>query len=215
MIRWKKSSHGGQRHVLIDNSYHLYQNIAYDSDAMRSEGWTGMQGAFTHPDIQGEEFRHLFPVSTDLRGPSSDVWSPYLSFCTERCTMFLGSSYIDDWFNIEGPQRCLIMNLNDNSGLWTGVIDSWFTSEDKYIQGNQCELIAISEASCQRKDTSIPKSGGYRVMEFEEMGIVSEIKGLELYEFYNVLWIEWRKGIAYRKALAECGRAHGTGKNPR
>jgi hypothetical protein len=23
----------------------------------------------------------------------------------------------------------------------------------------------------------------------------------EMYEFYNVLWIEWKKGVAYRKGI--------------
>ena len=212
MIKWEKwekpkasEKSDGQRqlrHASIDNSYHLYQNIAYDSDAMRSEGWTGGQDAFTHPNIREEKLRYPFPfpVSADLGEPGSDFWSPILSFRAERCTLLLGSSYIDDWPDNEASERCLAVNLNDSSGLWTGVIDSLFTSRNEYTQGNQCELIAISEASCQRKKPT-PKSGGYRVRQFKEMEMVAEIKELELYEFYNVLWIERKEGIAYRKAL--------------
>jgi hypothetical protein len=211
MINWEKSSHDGQRQVPIDNTYHLYQNNTHGKNDMQAEGWTETNGKFVHTNIPDKPFRYPFPVSNDLVQPSSDSWSPYLSFRAERCTILLGSSYIDDWTNITTPLPRLTINVHDNNGSWTGVITG-FTSEDDYTRGDQCELIAISKASHQRKKQ---KSGsGYRKRNFTEMDTVQELKELDCYEFYNVLWIEWKEDIAYRKALGRVWKKAWDSQNP-
>ena len=39
-----------------------------------------------------------------------------------------------------------------------------------------------------------------------EIETISKIKELDVYEFYNVLWIEWKAGIAYRRVLGRIWR---------
>jgi hypothetical protein len=58
-----------------------------------------------------------------------------------------------------------------------------------------CELIAISRGYAKEMeywDTTPLPPRGYHWRE--------ESKGVR-YEFYNVLWIEWEDGIAYRKGI--------------
>jgi hypothetical protein len=211
MIKWEKSSHDEQRQVPIDNTYHLYRNSTRGKNDMRSEGWTEKNGEFVHTNIPDQQFRYPFPVSNDLVRPSSDSWSPSLSFRAERCTMFLEGSYIEVLNNTTPPRPRLTINVHDSNGSWTGVITG-FTSEDDYTHGDQCELIAISKASRQRKKQ---KSGsGYRNRNFTEMDTAQEIKELDCYDFYNVLWIEWKEGIAYRKALGRVWKKAWDSQNP-
>lgn len=40
-----------------------------------------------------------------------------------------------------------------------------------------------------------------RDINYPEWSQIEEIKDLEGYEYYNVLWIEWREGVAYRKTI--------------
>jgi len=91
----------------------------------------------------------------------------------------------------------------------TGVKDSktvgWLrlpsTSHDnwKALMGDDtlCECIVISECKAYgdwwkrgRRDSCFP-----------EWNQIAETKDLGEYEYYNVLWIEWREGIAYRKMI--------------
>jgi len=109
--------------------------------------------------------------------------------------MFLGSSYVCQEYALNYLDSCLAVKFYDGSGNRTGFIESMFSSEQDYSRGDQCELIGISKASVGNKEAS------HQYQTVSEMDRVSEIKGLDLYKFYNVLWIEWNDGIAYRKAL--------------
>jgi hypothetical protein len=56
------------------------------------------------------------------------------------------------------------------------------------------ELIAISRVSVRTDDPDC-----HTFSEWEHFNSRPEVG--ELYEFYNVLWIEWEDGIAYREGL--------------
>lgn len=71
-------------------------------------------------------------------------------------------------------------------------------SQDEYIRGTPCELIAISQGLAKRNKHSAPNH--HPIQAFNEMDVVQEIEKLEEYVFSNVLWIEWAGGVAYRKA---------------
>ncbi|KAE9364341.1 hypothetical protein N431DRAFT_473935 [Stipitochalara longipes BDJ] len=107
--------------------------------------------------------------------------------------MFLGNA-LELWpADSEVFRKCLLVELCDFNGLRTGVIESHFTDEKDYIQGSQCDLIAISilsvtQYSANRRD--VP-----------DMSLMTALKGPDRAVFYNVLWVEWDDGIAYRKAV--------------
>jgi hypothetical protein len=65
---------------------------------------------------------------------------------------------------------------------------------DNPLQGKVCELIAISEGPSQTSGQCRDIFGGYSPI----------FKGEK--DLFNVLWIEWEDGIAYRKALGQVGK---------
>jgi hypothetical protein len=214
MVEWKKVQNESQVQFRIDNSYHLYQKMTHDSEGVLPEGWTRLipdkssRGAgirfprdssniFIHPSIQRLKFRHPFPITDTPAAINLDLYSSILSFSTQKCTMILVSPLEKkiDCLGSIGP--CLTVELNDNGGMRTGVIASLFISVHEYEKGDSCELIAISKGSLRKKQST----WGLRLELFEEFDAFPELKGKELYEFYNVLWIEWEDGIAYRKTL--------------
>jgi len=62
--------------------------------------------------------------------------------------------------------------------------------------GELCELVAISQGYFYEK-------WEWSLFEIDEWSHEERPRKSEKYESYNVLWVEWRDGIAYRKA---CGR---------
>jgi hypothetical protein len=94
--------------------------------------------------------------------------------------------------------------LKDPAGSWAGVLrlhksySSLFTFFlDSDAEGQPCELIAIS-----RGVASNGKDESYFLDEWTAPERPTGFTRYESsYEFYNVLWIEWKGGIAYRKAL--------------
>ena len=56
-----------------------------------------------------------------------------------------------------------------------------------------CELIALSLAT-------VVNSGDYLAI-LDEWKLPERPRDSVLYQFYYVMWIEWERGIAYRKAV--------------
>ncbi|KAF2095221.1 hypothetical protein NA57DRAFT_79709 [Rhizodiscina lignyota] len=75
------------------------------------------------------------------------------------------------------------------------MIHSNVSSREDLIQGETCEVIIISAGSARRDEIDLAK------VWLPEWKSIDEIKELALYEFYNVLWIERKGDVAYRKAL--------------
>lgn len=94
------------------------------------------------------------------------------------------------------------MSLSDCTGLWIGAIElnEDFTARQEELPvGETCELIAISMES-------VLNVGQPYDHDFLEWGFNERPKTGILYWFYNVLWIERYKGIAYRKALGRVAK---------
>jgi hypothetical protein len=97
-----------------------------------------------------------------------------------------------------GPpvEVCLV----DGEGKWVGILRLNGVAEHE-VDNMRCELIAISRGAlfCQ--------SGKYEKADrawLSERILAEKHRSGPLggfYEFYNILWIEWHNGIAYRKAL--------------
>jgi hypothetical protein len=63
--------------------------------------------------------------------------------------------------------------------------------------GELCELVAISRGYFYEKWDFAAR------LQIDELNHKERPRESEKYEYYNVLWVEWRDGVAYRKA---CGR---------
>lgn len=86
--------------------------------------------------------------------------------------------------------------LRDEAGCWGGLLHRHNQSQlDLLKHDRTCELVAISSgyASNDSKRNTMPALHEWHL---------SEGPGYQyVYHFYNVLWIEWKDGIAYRRAI--------------
>jgi hypothetical protein len=91
-------------------------------------------------------------------------------------------------------------SLRDKEGKWVGYINF---HDNETLQdmpefrtspfiGCVLELVAVSQGYARNHG----EAPGVDEFEMEERP-----KGSELYEFYNVMWIEWKDAVAYRKGL--------------
>jgi len=96
--------------------------------------------------------------------------------------------------------------VRKEDGTWAGILQlntklEVSTEDDvqhceKAANNHTCDLVVISEGYCVEG----LRCAGMNEEDVEERPSVAD--GAK-YEFYNVLWVEWEEGIAYRKG---CGR---------
>ena len=199
LIDWYATHRDGRSDYPIDNSYHRYKSAVHQQGVPLPEGWAEAYDlpndyiGFSHSSLPECVFKYPFPVSSSIM-KFSPAFSPYyLKVRTKLCTLRLGGCYPDE----ESSSTCLSIYLQDDTGRWAGVVDSLLAVETEYARGCFCEVIAISRGSAQRR---MPDKDIY-FQAFNEMDKVDEIKFLDSYAFYNVLWIEMIQGVAYRKAV--------------
>ncbi|KAK4194937.1 heterokaryon incompatibility protein-domain-containing protein [Triangularia verruculosa] len=101
-------------------------------------------------------------------------------------TLLHGSEEVEPFVNY---------HLTDASGKILGRLKVPFTKEETPLQGGEvCECIVISEGKA-----FYSRSKALKEVYLPEWGLIEETREVEEYEFYNLLWIESREGIAYRK----------------
>jgi hypothetical protein len=207
-VVWEKRHGESSTYVRIDNSYHLYQSMAdNDLEADLPPGRFRKEGVFSHYTIQDQKFLYPFPIAAGPSAPAIDVWSPLLKCQANRCVLFLGRPCDDT--GLDESHECLVIELKDKNGAQVGVIESGFTDEKDYIQGEPCSILAISEGRAKRSKEDDDEWEDFPSMwqVFNEMDLIPELQNEDYYNFYNVLWIEREKGISYRKALGRVVKA--------
>lgn len=173
---------------------------------------------------------YLFPIplaSSSVAGENAMVapklFTPLLSGCTERTHLFLGPRGPDrsvedaethSRHKIPGP-----FTVVDGEGDWAGILQSNFEPVCNIEpRGQKVELVAISRGWCfedveDDDDDDYEESGGgsdrskSRRKPIQEWDYPKRPRTGEKYEWYNVLWIERRKGTAYRKSVGRVERS--------
>jgi hypothetical protein len=155
---------------------------------------------YTHTGAPKTEFWYPIPLSnkagedmTPANKPNSDngpQQTTYLFASTHRLHLHVSSEPGSN-YHARGVRK-----LRTKSGLWAGILHV-HNSEDlgQFVQnealGPQVELVAIS------RGTRINAVKGDNLHEHDDE---ERPKDSELYEYYNVLWVEWREDVAYRRA---------------
>lgn len=157
---------------------------------------------YKHESIPTTEFWYPIPLCSPEVVPTPN-YDRLLSCRTQRTWLKMDGEYIET--------RC--STIRDIQGKWAGIL---YSDDDFLPEGPpqldtpppshsephlRCELVAISRGYAYEGDygwnlaewthDERPKAGG---------------KGSK-YEFYNVLWIEWEEGIAYRKGVGRVEKA--------
>ncbi|KAF2831531.1 HET-domain-containing protein [Ophiobolus disseminans] len=151
-----------------------------------------------HSSGPTQPFRYPIPICDPQSSPQPVVSARYLHCVTNRGFLKLGKTISR---RSNRSTRCPAVELRSTFSKWAGVLRLSCRHEDVYeIVKRQnrhdrglVELIEISAGSVKNQDIE--------EVSFDEWNIASCPRHNGLYEFVNVLWIEWRDGVAYRRAL--------------
>lgn len=145
---------------------------------------------YTHDSAPGIEFWYPIPILDRDTEPSIPPQTQYLFCDTHRAYLQARSNEPDskpyDWH----------VWLRDANGTWAGALLLHSKVDREILKSDsesrvRVELVAISRgyiASDEWQHAPV------------EMRHEERPKHTELYEFYNVLWVEWKDGVAYRRA---------------
>ena len=195
LVRWYKSREPASPLSPVEN---IYSSLQLNHDKSRPEqlptGWNQRQysdGTFyyIHETVPTVRFRYPIPLANENASLLLNENGRYLHFKSQRARLFLGRELDDFRDNWTTFLACLV----DGEGSWAGTIRLNISRSDRLSPGLSYELIALSLAKAVN-------SGDYLGV-LDEWKIPERPRDSEFYEFYYVMWIEWERGIAYRKAV--------------
>ncbi|KXH51918.1 heterokaryon incompatibility protein, partial [Colletotrichum nymphaeae SA-01] len=176
-------------------------------DDPASKGWCekycerAQKPYFTHPQAGAQEFWFPIPLATiDSVNDGPPSCTPaYLHGLTRR-----GSLQISKLSHDHRTSQCVCATLCESNGRWAGVLrlNAASLDSDEYYGaavGETCRLVEISAGSAENQPRDDVGFDGWEEAEF------ARHRGE--YKFVNVLWVEWRDGVAYRKALGRIWEA--------
>ena len=199
---------------------HRWSHTTSQATRTYGDGTPAMSYRFKHELMDGAEFWSPFPIPSQI-SYIGETWlqgkdSRYLSFCTRQAFLYCtGNPYVEeDIRNDHAPGA----SLRDATGAWVGYIsftDSattspriWTPSHGSWtkerISRTRIGLIEISRGHVLEVKGShrLPTVDGPVVREVPEFYHQERPRDKSKpYEFYNVLWVEWEDGVAYRKGL--------------
>jgi len=151
---------------------------------------------YTHEAVRGTEFWYPIPIPDSQADIVFPPQTQYLFCNTFRA--WLHASF--DEISQRGPD--LKIWLRNQEGTWSGILLlhneadlASLTTESP--SGPRIELVAISRGHIPNNLTEHAPPELYH----DKLRKTSK-----LYEFYNVLWIEWKDDIAYRRAHGRVSR---------
>ena len=171
-----------------------YHGVAYEPEMPPA------RYVYKHDCDPNTEFWHPIPLCEGSHNPPRPRGTDTLLCCrTQRIWAFLSQEFS------RSTREYTSSSIRNNEGTWIGELrlhdnkiptKSLSQSPQDSESGDLCELVAISRGYFYEK---------WELSEFQidEWRHKERPRDSEKYEFYNVLWVEWQDGIAYRKA---CGR---------
>src|SRR6266480_183280 len=189
-FRYKRDSQDLTIPLPIGWSRHEYKPEAPGAGYKRTEP---VSYYYMHSRIPSVKFNYPLPIMEATSTPAIPSTTPFLYCRTSHAMLYADGEKVtpEDKWHIE-------CSLRDIRGNWTGIL--WAHNQDDVKQFSRCpwpgqkvELVAINRSHCPNDNFN-----GYGLQEwfFNERP-----KDTPLYEFYHVLWVEWKDGVAYRKGF--------------
>lgn len=185
----------------IRNGFYIYRDTATLEHSDLWGHWEKIRRShysdryyFRHPDVRDPlgTFEYPLPVTNVPYQVITRPESPILHFTSTSYTLEISNGMIT-------KNRGLPMyHLRTANGDWAGVIDD-FQCDLPSGRGSKilCELVAISRGSSRNAN---PGTSWFLHEALPEL-VVNELRGLRKYQWYNVLWVKWEDGIAYRQGI--------------
>jgi hypothetical protein len=150
----------------------------------------------------GTLFNYPVPIIDEPLKPVTACWSAHLTFNSMGRHLVIGSVIPDpigqrgysNYWDDEVP-GCLILSLLDSHGGQVGLLRSSFSDEQEVPSGTSCEIVVLSAGVAHTM------MAGFVQERFPELTSQSGLKNIQTYEFYNIMWIERKGDVSYRKAV--------------
>lgn len=163
---------------------------------------------YSHKSSEITTFWYPVPLSDPDSRPHSTPQTAFLFGSVETARLYVaGPTYRQPCWSIQNEEsESLLVTLVDSKKEWAGVLRlhrrDYFSRDglDPEETPVEIQLIAISQGS-------IPNglSAAEGTMDIKEYMVEERPKDGDSYEYYNVMWISYREGIAFREAV---GRVH-------
>ena len=206
----------------IRSCWSIYQNLYMDMKTEPPPGWTRHYAPFSSINNLSDDstnaqpsicfYRHQTDSNTDFWFPipmgeqinDSAPVSPgsLLSCRTQKAWLHIGEKYQD-------RKNCRSVHTKDNE--WAGILYleegqslELVSEENRGVAGSLCEfaLLSLTEKQSQKDGCDSVWNNSPQEWEYRARN-----KATGSHQFYNVLWIEWLHGIAYRRAYGQIKKA--------
>jgi hypothetical protein len=211
ILHWYKKSISPNTDKLtkIDNSIFKFRSLRNNAAQPMPPGWTRSIGEggrmyYSHKLIENRTFSYPLPISDQPYNTQSEAYEPYLYLTASRTFLKIGATLRDD-----NVLHTTLVALLDSQNQLVGSV-RLHTERNAYQKGAEnCELIAISRGTIEdsqltRKLLNLKNSEEW---EFWKWDAETKKNNEAIYEFYNVLWIKWLDGIAYRQGIGRVARS--------
>lgn len=156
----------------------------------RPLGFIPPRFVYRHDSEPNTDFYFPVPTAQDTPSPPAPLFDNLLCCKTQKTTFYIGKQHVDE------SKFRIYHALVDQQQQWSGILQLHSSDQllpDNDFSSNPCELVVISEGYMIEGS-----SGIYVIVEWEFEERPKGAIGTK-YEFFNVLWVEWEDGIAYRK----------------
>ncbi|KAI1762084.1 HET-domain-containing protein [Hypoxylon sp. FL1150] len=152
---------------------------------------------YTHESEPGSEFWFPLPSCDTNQQTKTHIFASFISCKTRRAWLVAGEavSCSDPTWKSQSPLK----SLRDQVGRWAGLL-MLHEPLDREMEQNADGLVTIElvEVACGHAYNDVP---AWDIVGLEEWDLEERPKDGRFYEYYYVLWIEWKNGIAYRKGI--------------
>lgn len=149
---------------------------------------------YKHESEPDSEFWFPPPMPGRNEPPTAHIVARYITCRTRRGWLISGEA-----ISVSIRPGRPILSLRDRQGNWAGLLILW-EFMDREEQGIKIELELVEIAQGR-----IANNASDRNVEIEEWRLDERPKTEAFYEYFYVLWIEWKEDVAYKKGL---GRVH-------
>ncbi|KAI8629771.1 HET-domain-containing protein [Xylariaceae sp. FL1651] len=159
---------------------------------------------YKHESEPDSEFWYPLPLPHGTELIKAHILAPYITCRTQRARLVSGEKFVSF------RKQMQTISIRDREGKWAGALvlceplgsgegeDS--AEAGKLLpRGITLELVEIARGSVPNDVRDFGEIG------LEELVLNERPNSGVYYEYYYVLWIEWKAGVAYRKAI---GRVH-------
>jgi hypothetical protein len=213
-IIWYKTTFDLSESIPIYNVWHVFRDgtmgSQFDPEKLLPYGWSLHQpeegtAYYTYHAAPAYTFHYPIPTSYDWGTEPVGVWGSVLRFKTLRVWLTIGEALCfpydsydydsdDDDDDSDESDRFGMHSLRNGENKQVGVIHLNIGTVDDLPVGERCELIMLSDGLARNDPSEIKQ-----YLPELASGMGGEIG--DVYEFCHVMWIEWKDGIAYRKAI--------------